>query len=94
MASSTRALKPLKEFRIPPEELDRSINAAIRVGTFARHVQHFCEGCRQMVDSIYYVVPGSHDELCPECANKAGHGPKQDAERLNGKDARRRTVPA
>jgi hypothetical protein len=63
------------------EQVEASLAKAEREGRFARALKHFCGACREQVDSIYYIAPGSRVHLCPECADKAGQGPIADGRR-------------
>ena len=60
----------------------RGGKAAIVQGTHSEKFQTVCDGCRQWVESIYFIVPGSKTRLCPACADKAGVGPTQDRSKL------------
>lgn len=58
------------------------IDAATAAGTHSHIFTTLCDGCRQWVDSIWLIVPGSKVRLCPKCADKAGQGPEALAAKL------------
>jgi hypothetical protein len=57
---------------------------AVRDGRHSPTVYHFCGGCRKRVASYYYRTTAGV-ELCPDCADEIGQGPRADEVRFNPK---------
>lgn len=61
--------------------VQKSIDNAIAEGRHSKRVYAVCYDCRRQVDGIYYInFQGA--ELCAECSDKIGMGPKADAAKL------------